>query len=612
MDEKPQIEEQPEAAAIPATPSQTATQSPPLAATPETKPMNSLERRLFWVKEYLKTGGSQNAFCSAHELNNTTFNGWLNEYRTVGEEGMKKRYERILASGRHDGPYTSEQRRQAVETYLKSGTTVSDFARVWGISLGVLEIWLAKYRAGGPKALETRKPGGRPRRKGIRELIEKVKRENPAFGLRKVRDFLGRIAGVRVSTGSVRNALKDKGYPSGKVKREKAKRQPPRRFERACAGDLWQSDITSFVLPRYGQRVYLTVFLDDYSRYIVSWAVSLQQKQDLVIEALLSGIERFGKPKEVLTDQGRQYFSWRGKGDFQKLLRKEGIQHVVARTHHPQTVGKTERFWATVMEEFWERVQPQDLGETKERLGHFINHYNHFRPHQGIDGLVPADRFFGAANQVRKALEEAMQKNELLLAIGEAPRQPVYLVGQIGDQRVSMHGEKGKVVIQTPDGCIQEMGLDGLGVKTREETNGRGREGRKEADFQRAHETQVQVPAEGGLAGAGIVGSGEPRGERESAPDGGGTAGILDGTHQEGGSGAEAEHPALEGVAVVPAGAVGLGGGAGETAESGQEKDEGGPAARGGPEAVEQKDPGPGTGSLADEGTGSIVEGVAG
>jgi transposase InsO family protein len=109
--------------------------------------------------------------------------------------------------------------------------------------------------------------------------------------------------------------------------------------------DLWQSDITSFHLARQSRRVYLTVFLDDCSRYVVGFALNMHQRQDLVVEALMSGIARFGKPREVLTDQGRQYFAWRGKSAFQKLLVNEGIQHVVARAHHPETVGKCERLW---------------------------------------------------------------------------------------------------------------------------------------------------------------------------------------------------------------------------------------------------------------------------
>jgi hypothetical protein len=176
-----------------------------------------------------------------------------------------------------------------------------------------------------------------------------------------------------------------------------------------------------------------------------------------VIDSLLMGIQRFGKPEEVLTDQGRQYFSWRGKSDFQKLLDKEGIRHVVARSHHPQTLGKCERFWETVGQEFWERAKPQELEETRIRLGHFIAHYNHFRPHQGIDGMTPADRFFGVESEVRKALEATLTQNELRLAVGDQPRTPVFLVGQIGDQPVSLHGESGSLVIQTPNGVVQRL-----------------------------------------------------------------------------------------------------------------------------------------------------------
>ena len=107
---------------------------------------------------------------------------------------------------------------------------------------------------------------------------------------------------------------------------------------------------------------------------------------------------------------------------------------MVSRAHHPETVGKCERFWETVKTEFWERVEPQELTEARERISHFIEHYNHFRPHQGLDGMTPADRFFGAEAEVRKALEDTISKNALRLALGDAPRKAVFLIGQIGDQ----------------------------------------------------------------------------------------------------------------------------------------------------------------------------------
>lgn len=563
-----------EAISMPSTPSQFTTHTPSTAPAEKPQKQDALEHWLPFMREYAQIGGNRYGFCQSRGIKVSTFATWWTRYQLLGEKGLLKQ-RKVM---KHSGPWPPDERRKAVEAFQKSGMNIMNFARTWGVGHVSLKSWVEKYRREGPKGLERKKfSAGRPARHGVRDLIEKVKSENPSFGFKKVRDFLGRISGVKVSASGVRNALKDKGYPLGTIQRKREKSHLPRRFERACAGDLWQSDITSFVLPRHGQRVYLTVFLDDYSRYIVSWGLALQQKQELVIETLLAGIDRFGKPKEVLTDQGRQYFAWRGKGDFQKTLIKQGIQHVVARTHHPQTVGKTERFWATVMEEFWERVQPQELGEARERLEHFINHYNHFRPHQGIDGMVPADRFFGAETQVRKAVESAMAKNELLVALGQAPRKPVYLVGQIGDQQVSMHGEKGRMVFQTPDGRVQEMGLEGMGARSREDGDGRERkscEGREEAErVQTADEKDGQDPNQSGVASEGVMGDGQCRGQGSSASDGSAVVAVLDGAIPEGRSGGEIGDTAIASVAIEPTGVVGLGCGVVETTTQGEAED---------------------------------------
>ena len=521
-------------------------------------------------------------------------------------------------SPKHDGPYTLVQRIEAIEAFQKSNMSLDDFARLWGVGRRSLAKWWARFEQEGPKGLEAHKPGprGRPRRPGMREEITAVKTRFPDFGLRKVRDFLFRHEGIKVSTGSVRNALRERGLDAPERRRRYRKTKPVRRFERARPGDLWQSDITSFVLTRRSQRVYLTVFLDDYSRYIVSWGLYLHQKQDIVIETLLDGIERFGKPKEVLTDQGRQYFAWRGKGDFQRLLIREGIQHVVARTHHPQTVGKTERFWATVGEEFWERVQPQDFTEAKERFGHFVAHYNHYRPHQGIDGMVPADRFFGVENQVRQALEKTMSQNELHLALGEKPRKPVFLVGQIGDQQVSLHGERGRLVFQSQDGNLQEMGLEGLGAPGGKDgigneqpgnTNATGTEETQDA----GQKPEVQAAPESPQADEVAVGLSQPRGEGESPSSGGSHLGELARADHAGGDRQEAGHPAGEGVADVPAGLGGAGSGARE-ATQGAEGSQTFPATGGGSGEAQKADRDPGEGLGDDEGVVRAAEGISG
>jgi hypothetical protein len=120
-----------------------------------------------------------------------------------------------------------------------------------------------------------------------------------------------------------------------------------------------------------------------------------------VLEVLRVALSSYGAPEEILTDNGTQYVTWRGKSMFTRELEKRGIKQVVAAPRRPQTLGKIERFWGSLWRECVETAVFQDLGDAQKRIGLFIDHYNFQRPHQGIDSLVPADRFFGAASEVR-------------------------------------------------------------------------------------------------------------------------------------------------------------------------------------------------------------------
>ncbi len=369
--------------------------------------------------------------------------------------------------------FTPEERRAAVEAFHKSGLTQVMFARQWGVNPVTLSFWVCRQAERGPKGLEPTKRGrGRPRgtsrlAEPVKQEVAAVKRRFPTFGFLKIRNFLRRFSGMKVSTGSVAKVLREEGLPPVAVVRRRRRKKPvgpPQEFERAHPNDLWQSDITYVDVPWSRKPLYLVAFMDDRSRYVVSFGLYPHQKAQIVLEALAEGISKYGKPKEVLTDQGRQYYAWRGKCDFQKRLRLEGIQHVVARAHHPQTVGKCERFWKTLQDELWHRVTLRDLEDARARLSAFVAHYNFQRPHQGLEGMTPADRFFGVEKAVGEAIARAVEKNALRLALGEAPRKPVFLVGQIDGQAFGVHGEGGKVVVQMPDGQTKEIEARDLGI----------------------------------------------------------------------------------------------------------------------------------------------------
>jgi hypothetical protein len=253
------------------------------------------------------------------------------------------------------------------------------------------------------------------------------------------------------SASAVARVLHEAGY----VLEEAPTRPHPdhvRSFERAKPNQLWQTDLFTFMLKRQNRRVHLVAFLDDHSRYIVGFGLHASASTALVIEVLRSAITNYGPPEEVLTDNGPQYVTWRGKSAFTKELEARGVRQVVASPRRPQTLGKVERLWGTLWRECLQAAVFADLTEARQRIGLFIDHYNFQRPHQGVDGLVPADRYFGAAPEVLATLRARVAANALALARHGVPKEPFYLTGQVGGRPFSVHAEGERVILTGTDG----------------------------------------------------------------------------------------------------------------------------------------------------------------
>jgi hypothetical protein len=224
--------------------------------------------------------------------------------------------------------------------------------------------------------------------------------------------------------------------------------QPVRSFERSRSNQLWQTDLFTFILKRQNRRVHLVAFMDDHSRFITGYGLHGSQSTALVIEVVRAAIAAYGVPAEILTDNGAQYVTWRGKSQFSKELEKLGIKQIVARPKRPQTLGKIERFWGTLWRECLESAIFRDLEDARARIGLFIDHYNFARVHSGIEGLVPADRFFYAAPEVLKTLKERVADNALELARHGVPKKPFYLTGQVDGKPFSVHREGDRVILR--------------------------------------------------------------------------------------------------------------------------------------------------------------------
>jgi transposase InsO family protein len=343
------------------------------------------------------------------------------------------------------GPYPFEFRVQAVRMQLEEGYPAPLIASEMGITEETLRQWVKRYQQYGEAGLQKQRRGTkRPRLSGkIKDKIIALKRSNPGYGSRRISDVLKRLFLLPASTTTVHTTLSREELISKQQQKRKTNPGTPRFFERATPNQMWQSDICTFRLG--GQNAYLIGFMDDYSRYMTGLGLYRSQTAENVLEVYRRARGEYGVCKEMLTDNGRQYTNWRGSTRFEQELKKDRIRHIKSRPHHPMTLGKMERFWKTILEEFLLRAQFGSFEEARERIRLWVQYYNHQRPHQGIGGLCPADRFFEIHHELKKTLEQGMEENALELALRGKPRDPFYMVGRMGDQSVVIRAEKGQV-----------------------------------------------------------------------------------------------------------------------------------------------------------------------
>jgi transposase InsO family protein len=354
-----------------------------------------------------------------------------------------------------------EQRLLILDTWRRSGLPAADFSTIVSIPTHTLYSWKKRFEQEGPAGLMDRPRGGRKGSKLpdlTKRTILMLKESNPDWGCQRISDMLVRGPALPASPTAVARVLKEAGY---ELEETPTRRHPDkvRRFERARSNQLWQTDLFTFMLKRQNRRVYLVAFMDDHSRFLTGFGLHASQSTALVLEVLRTAITSYGPPEEILTDNGTQYVTWRGKSAFTKELEKRGIRQVVASPRRPQTLGKIERFWGTLWRECIEPAVFLDLADAQRRIGHFIDYYNFQRTHQGIDGLVPADRYFGAGSDVLDTLKKRVAANALELARHGVPKKPFYLTGQVGDRSFSVHAEGERVILKRQGEERQEVEL---------------------------------------------------------------------------------------------------------------------------------------------------------
>jgi hypothetical protein len=127
----------------------------------------------------------------------------------------------------------------------------------------------------------------------------------------------------------------------------------------------------------------------------------------------------------VRTDRGGGFTAFTKEGDFGCVLEAELVDHIVGKSYSPKGGGKVESAIRTLRRELWELRHFEDREDAEEQLTRFFAEYNEGRAHMGIDGLTPADRFFGRADQVLARIDAISRHRQGASALVAPPGGPV-------------------------------------------------------------------------------------------------------------------------------------------------------------------------------------------
>ena len=226
---------------------------------------------------------------------------------------------------------------------------------------------------------------------------------HPGLGPSQIRNQL-RAKCIKVSVHTVRRVMEEAGYRPPRVER----RKHDERFEAVRPNHLWHLDFVKRHINR--TTTFTLIIIDDHSRYVVGHGVDEAERADMVIAAFEEAVRRHGRPEMVMHDKGSAFWSWKGISRFTALLTELGIDQIPA--EHKEWNGKVEVFNGNLHKELFDVQRFFDVSEMKRRLASHLHFYNHSRTHHALGGLlVPADRYFGRAEEVTARIEAGVPRD---------------------------------------------------------------------------------------------------------------------------------------------------------------------------------------------------------
>jgi transposase InsO family protein len=298
--------------------------------------------------------------------------------------------------------------RLALVRAIEAGLSLRRAAVAFHVSPATAHRWWHRWLEGGRELSALRDRSSRPRRSPrllageLQERICDCRRET-GWGPRLVAGATG-FAHSTVWKVLRRHGLSPRPAPP---------RQAANSYEWPCPGDLLHMDVSRYArFLRPGHRVtgdrsqhsrnwmrpetrvgydFAHAIVDDHSRL----AVELHPDETAATvtgfleRALAFFSEHAVVVRRLMTDNS---FSYVKNRSLRELLARHHIRHLTTAPYRPRTNGKVERFHQTMAREWAYGLAYRSHHQRNQALPHWLNHYNHRRPHSAISDRPPISR----------------------------------------------------------------------------------------------------------------------------------------------------------------------------------------------------------------------------
>ena len=221
-------------------------------------------------------------------------------------------------------------------------------------------------------------------------LLDEQYTRTPFYGSRKMRAWLATV-GHEVNRKRVSRLMQLLGieavYPKPKLSQPwEGHRIYPyllRGITVERVNQVWSTDIT-YIRMAQG-FLYLVAVIDWFSRFVLSWSLSLTMEMDFCLKALDRALRR-GRPEIFNSDQGSQFTSQKFTGNL------EASKIAVSMDGRGRCFDNifVERLWRSLK---YEEVYLKDyasVAEARAGIAGYFQFYNHERLHQSLDYRTPA------------------------------------------------------------------------------------------------------------------------------------------------------------------------------------------------------------------------------